>query len=139
MKATQGKLGRVFLLHLESGDNAVQAIQDFARDNGIHAAQVSVMADRTLAGIITPDDSDRPVLNLHGLTGDGSIEWTDSDVIIQELLDIRFRRVKDPDSGLEVIAKMPSTKTRVMEKPSPTPEVAGPGTVPVYLFNAEFN
>ncbi|MCC8108850.1 MAG: hypothetical protein LIQ30_07355 [Planctomycetes bacterium] len=138
MKATQGKLGRVFLLHLENGDDAVKAIQDFARENGILAAQVSVMADRALAGIITPDDSDQPVLNLHGLTA-GPITWTDADVIIQELLGMRFRRVKDPDSGLEVIAKMPSTKTRVMEKPSPTPEVAGPGTVPVYLFNAEFN
>ncbi|MCC8164864.1 MAG: hypothetical protein LIQ31_01620 [Planctomycetes bacterium] len=139
MKATQGKLGRVFLLHLENGDNAVQAIQDFARENGIHAAQVSVMADRALAGIITPDDSDQPVLNLHGLASAGPLDWTDADVIIHELLNMRFRRVRDPDSGLEVITQMPSTKTRVMEKPLPTPEVAGPGTVPVYLFNAEFN
>lgn len=136
MKAIEGKLGRVFLLHLEEGEKAVDALGRFARDKGIVAAQVSVVANHALNGIIAPDDGDGPSVRL---PDPDDPAWLEGDIIIQELLGVNFRRITDPSSGKETFARVASTKTRVMERPAPSPAEEGPGTIPVYLFNAEFN
>lgn len=136
MKAIEGKLGRVFLIHLEGDEKAAEALQRFAREKGIIAAQVSVAANCALAGIIIPGDEDAPEVRL---PNPDDMAWSQGDIVVQELLGINFRRVKDPSSGREILTRVASTKTRVMEKPAPSPAEEGPGTIPVYLFNAEFN
>ncbi len=139
MKASEGKLGRVFLLHLEGNEDAIRVIEAFASDNGIVAGQVYIMADRNYAGLITSDPDNRIQLHLHGLENGVSPDATDADILIQEIHGLRFRRQVDPVTGRGVLSKVAGSKTRLVENAAPEPEVAGPGTVPVYLFNAEFN
>lgn len=137
MKASEGRLGRVFMLRLEEGDDGARSIEQFAEENGIHAGQVFVMTDRAFSGILASDAEGIPGLRMHEQPDPAA--WVNSEIVIQELLGIRFLRVKDPSSGRETLARIASTKTRVMENPAPAPESSGPGTIPVYLVNAEFN
>lgn len=137
MKASEGRVGRVFMLRLEDGDEGIDVIEKFAMENGVHSGQVFIMTDRDYSGIIASDSSGNPGIRMHESL-DGLV-WSGAEVIIQELLGINFRRVKDPSSGRETLARVASTKTRVMANPAPAPEEKGPATVPVYLFNAEFN
>ncbi len=139
MKASEGKLGRVFLLHLEGNEDAVRVVEAFAIDNGIVAAQVYIMASRNYAGLIAQDPDGRIQLHLHGAENGINPDWTDADILIQEMHGLRFRRQVDPITGRGILSKVAGSKTRLVEKAAPEPEVAGPGTVPVYLFNAEFN
>lgn len=136
MKASEGKIGRVFMVWLEEGEDATEAIGRFANEKGIAAAQVFSVGGKGWVGFLTPDAEGRP-----GLMLPAGAEKTPpgGEIVIQEVTGINFRRVRDPQSGMEMLAQMPSTKTRVMERPAPAPEEAGPGTIPVYLFNAEFN
>lgn len=135
MKASEGKLGRVFFIRLEDGDDAADTLRRFAVENGIHAGQVFLLASQSVTGIIAPDAEGNPGLRIPGGLGG----YAGCDVVVQELLGFNFQRITDPASGQETLARVASTKTRVMEKPAPIPEEQGPGTVPVYLFNAEFN
>lgn len=139
MKASEGKPGRVFMLRLEEGDAPAESIEAFADEKKILAAQVFVVAKSSLAGIIAPDAEGRPKLRLpeDGLADPSA--WAEGEVVIQEVEGLTLRRVMDPSSGRETHARVSAAKTRVMEKAAPAPENAGPGTVPVYLFNAEFN
>lgn len=137
MNASEGKLGRVFLLRLEAGDSVIDSIETFAREKGIVAGQVFLTAKQAVMGIIAPDSLGHPSLRFPA--GVEPASWMDSEIVLQELLGINFKRVKDPASGRETLARIASTKTRVMERPAPAPEEEGPGTIPVYLFNAEFN
>ncbi len=139
MKASEGKLGRVFLLHLEGNEDVVRVIETFAIDNGVETGQVYIMADRNYAGMITTDPDNRMQLHLHGVKPGEKPDWTDADIFIQEMHGLRFRRIIDPISGRGMLTKVAGSKTRLMENAAPEPEIAGPGTVPVYLFNAEFN
>jgi predicted DNA-binding protein with PD1-like motif len=134
MIASEGKPGRVFFLRLEEGDS-VESIRRFAGEKGIHAGEVLVLGERTVAGMIVPDAEGRPGLRLP----DGFDMTAGCDVVLREVLGFHFQRVRDPASGLETLASVASTKTRVLDRPAPTPGEAGPGTIPVYLFNAEFN
>lgn len=137
MEASEGKPGRIFMLRLESGDKPDESIERFAAEKGILAAQLFCMAKEALSGIIAPDQAGKPRLRLSGNAESG--DWSNAEVIIQEVVGIDFRRVTDPASGKETLARVVSTKTRVMEKAAPAPQESGPGTIPVYLFNAEFN
>lgn len=139
MKASEGRLGRVFLVRLEEGEKAGDAIERFAVEKNIQAAQVFMVADQALTGIIAPDADGRPSLRLPSGAAMDQDGVGDGELIIQEVVGINFRRVLDPASGRETLARVVSTKTRVMEKAAPAPEESGPGTIPVYLFNAEFN
>lgn len=139
MKASEGKLGRVFLIRLEDGENAGEAIERFAHEKRILAAQVCMVAKNALTGILAPDAEGEPRLRLPSGAAVDGMDWADGEIVLQEVVGIDFRRVVDPSSGRETLARVVSTKTRVMERAAPEPEEAGPGTIPVYLFNAEFN
>ena len=139
VKASEGKLGRVFLIRLEEGDDAKASIEQFALEKGVHAAQVFLVASSTLAGIIAPDAEGKPSLRMPSGAAMDHNDWVDGEMVVQEVVGVDFRRVRDPSSGKERLARVISPKTRVMEKAAPEPEGAGPGTIPVYLFNAEFN
>lgn len=136
MKASEGKLGRVFFLRLEEGDSA-ESVRRFIAEKGIHAGQALVTGARTVSAMIVPDAEGRPGLRLP--EGVDDAVWRSGEIVIQELLEFNIQRVRDPSSGHETLARVASTKTRVLVKPAPAPEESGPGTIPVYLFNAEFN
>ncbi len=135
MNASEGKLGRVFFLRLDADDSA-ESIQRFAAEKGIHAALVSLMGSGTLHAMILPDSSGSPGLHL---PDNAEPRWRNGEVVLQELLGFTLQRVRDPASGGETLARVASSKPRVLQRPAPAPEEAGPGSIPVYLFNAEFN
>lgn len=139
MKTGEGKLGRVFLIRLEEGDEPKESIERFVAEKAIHAAQVFLVGDNAVTGIIAPDASGTPVLKLPSGTAVSDADWINGELVVQEVVGIDFHRVVDPKSGRTTLARVVSTKTRVMEKAAPVPDDSGPGTIPVYLFNAEFN
>lgn len=99
MKASEGKIGRVFVLRLENGDVIPECIERFAHDKGIKVGQVILVggigggevvvgprksdemppnpllhpvkdAHEVLGvGIIAPDKNGRPVLHIHASLG----------------------------------------------------------------------
>ena len=99
MKAAEGKIGRVFIIHLEDGDIVPDCIEKFAREKGVmtgHAVLVGGIgsgqvvtgprysdemppdpmllpvdgAHEVLAsGILVPDEEGKPVLHIHGALG----------------------------------------------------------------------
>jgi predicted DNA-binding protein with PD1-like motif len=99
MKATEGKIGRVFILRLEDGDMLPMCIEQFASDNhitvgqvfmvgGIGGGQVVVGPRRSdemppeamllpldgahevvSVGSIAPDESGKPVVHMHAALG----------------------------------------------------------------------
>lgn len=124
------------MLWLEDGEDVRETVERFAAEKGMHAAQVFSAGEGGWTGILAPDADGRPGLMFSpGAAGRAA----GGNVVVQEMTGINFRRMKDPRSGAETLAQTPSVKTRVMERPAPIPEESGPGTVPVYLFNAEFN
>ena len=99
MKATQGKVGRVFVLRLEDGDVVPECIERFAAEECIHVGQVLLLGafgegavvagprttkkspveplllpvdgvHETLGvGFIAPDEKGTPRLHIHGALG----------------------------------------------------------------------
>lgn len=140
MKTSEGKLGRVFMLRLERGDDGPEPIEKFAADNGILFAQIFIVSDAPAAGILAPDASGHPRLRLSGGTENTPPDsWQDAEVIVQEMLGVSFRRLREPGSNRGTLIRINSSKSRVMNRAAPEPADSGPGTIPVYLFNVEFN
>ena len=101
MKASEGKIGRVFILRLEDGDMVPEGIERFAGEKGIKVAHVILIGgigggqvvvgprkteemppDPVLlpvegaheivgVGIIAPDKDGKPVLHIHASLGRG--------------------------------------------------------------------
>jgi predicted DNA-binding protein with PD1-like motif len=101
MKASEGKLGRVFVLRLEDGDVVPEVIEKFAAEKGIKVGHVILIGgigggqvvvgprdskamppepillpvdgahEVEGVGIITPDKDGKPVLHIHASLGRG--------------------------------------------------------------------
>lgn len=101
MKATEGSIGRVFIIRLEDGDVIPDCLEAFAREKGIRHAQVTMVGglgggqvvagprktdemppDPVLlpvdgahevhaSGVIAPDKDGNPILHIHGSLGRG--------------------------------------------------------------------
>ncbi len=93
MKATQGSVGRVFVLRLEDGDVVPGCIERFASEHGIGVAQVLLLGafdegivvdtvprkpillpvdgihETIGVGLIAPDETGAPRLHIHGALG----------------------------------------------------------------------
>lgn len=99
MKATEGKLGRVFVIRLEDGDKIPDCIESFAEDNGISCGHVIMVGgvgsgqvvsgprysdrmppDAMLlpvdgahevmgVGVLAPKENGQPILHIHGALG----------------------------------------------------------------------
>ncbi len=99
MQATEGSIGRVFILRLEDGDEITPCIEKFAREHGIQLGYVNFIGglgggemmsapksaqarpvepntrtvegahNATALGLIAPDENNQPVLHLHGALG----------------------------------------------------------------------
>ena len=99
MRATQGRVGRVFVLRLDDGDIIPRCIEEFALDNRITAGQVLLVGgigkgevvvgphnsnemppqpmmlpvdgahEVVGVGLLAPDEAGKPVLHIHGAMG----------------------------------------------------------------------
>jgi uncharacterized protein len=99
MKATEGRVGRVFVLRLEDGDAVPSCIERFAAEQGVTHGTVVLVGgvgggqivvgprksdarppdpmllpidgahEAVAAGVLAPDEAGRPVLHIHGALG----------------------------------------------------------------------
>ncbi|MFW6161435.1 MAG: PPC domain-containing DNA-binding protein [Planctomycetota bacterium] len=99
MKATQGRMGRVFVLRLEDGDVVPECIERFADEQGVAAGQCILIGgigsgavvvgprrsdemppepmvlpvdgthEVAAVGVLAPDDEGTPRLHIHGALG----------------------------------------------------------------------
>lgn len=99
MKATEGKIGRVFIIRLEDGDRLPICIEEFARDNNIMVGQIIMVGgigggqvvvgprksdemppeamlvpldgahEVVSAGSIAPDKNGNPAVHMHAALG----------------------------------------------------------------------
>ncbi len=99
MKASEGRLGRVFVIRLEDGDVVPTCIENFAEENGISVAQVILVGgvgdgevvvgprrseerppqpmllpvdgahEVAGVGVLAPDEKGKPVLHIHAALG----------------------------------------------------------------------
>ncbi len=99
MKASEGRIGRVFVIRLEDGDVVPQCIEQFAREQNVSVAHVIMVggigggqvvvgprrSDRMPpepvllpvdgahevvgVGVLAPGEDDRPVLHIHAALG----------------------------------------------------------------------
>lgn len=80
MKASEGKIGRVYILHLEDGDSIPSTIENFAEENNIRIAQVILLGGIGYGQVVTgprytdkmpPDPLILPVDGAHEAVGVG--------------------------------------------------------------------
>ena len=99
MKASEGRLGRVFVIRLEDGDVIPECIERFAQEKGVSAGQVILIGgigggqvvvgprrsderppepmllpvdgahEVAGVGVLAPDESGKPVLHIHAALG----------------------------------------------------------------------
>ncbi len=99
MKATEGKIGRVFVIRLEDGDVVPECIERFAQENGISTGQAILIGgvgggevivgprhseerppqpmllpvngahEVVGVGVLAPDEDGKPVLHIHAALG----------------------------------------------------------------------
>lgn len=99
MKAAEGKIGRVFILRMDDGDELPGAIEEFAKEKGVRVGYVSFVGgigagkivtgprdpgtrpvdpmltaidnahEVAAVGVLAPDEAGHPVLHMHGAFG----------------------------------------------------------------------
>ena len=146
MKVAEGQIGRVFVVRLDAGENPDAVLPALAAERKIRVAHVILENGR--AAILAPDAEGKP--SLGWVDGGGGVvapggAVLPGEAVVWEIVGAPVTRVRDRMTGrmrLEPNAPPPASKTVVIPKPAAPPvpaAVAGPGTVPVYLFNAELN
>ena len=139
MKVAEGQIGRVFVVRLDAGENPDAVLPALAAERKIRVAHV-VLEDGRVA-ILAPDADGKPSLGWVGDRGGDA----PGEAVLWEIVGAPVTRVHDRATGrtrLEPNAPPPASKTVMIPKPAAPPApaaVAGPGTIPVYLFNAELN
>ena len=99
MKASEGRIGRVFVIRLEDGDAVPECLEKFAKEKGISVGQVVLVGgigggevvvgprrsdemppepvllpvdgahEVAGVGVLAPDEDGKPVLHIHGALG----------------------------------------------------------------------
>jgi len=132
MKATEGTVGRVFVLRLEDNDLIPDCIEQFAIEKNVMTVYVLLIggmgAGSVVAGprdfvamppdlgvgLIAPDDGGTPRLHVHGalgragntLTGclrNGVRTWFMAEAVLCEIVAGSVRRQPDARSGLSLL------------------------------------
>ena len=144
MKASEGRVGRVFVIRLEDGDVVPECIERFAEEKGISVGHVILVGgigggevvvgprdseemppqpmllpvdgahEVVGVGVIAPDEDGKPVLHIHAalgrsgqtLTGclrPGVTTWLVGEVILYEIVGADVARVRDKESGFELL------------------------------------
>ena len=87
MKATEGRMGRVFVIRLEDGDVVPACLEEFAAKNGINVGFVTIIGGMAEGNIVTgprksdempPDPMTIPVKGAHEVVGTGVIALDDA-------------------------------------------------------------
>jgi len=144
MKASEGQLGRVFVIRLEDGDILPECIEHFAAEKGISVGHVILVGgigagqmvvgprhsderppepmllpidgahEVVGVGVLAPNEDNKPVLHLHAALGrsgntisgclrPGVTTWVIGEAILYEILGIDAARLKDKDTGFELL------------------------------------
>ena len=144
MKASEGRVGRVFVIRLEDGDMVPECIERFAEKKGISVGHVILVGgigggevvvgprdseemppqpmllpvdgahEVVGVGVIAPDEDGKPVLHIHAALGrsgqtmsgclrPGVTIWLVGEVIIYEIVGADVARVRDEESGFELL------------------------------------
>jgi len=144
MKASQGRVGRVFVIRLEHGDVVPGCIERFAEEKGISVGHVILVggigegeivvgprysderppqpmllpvdsAHEVLGvGVIAPGEDGKPNLHIHAALGrsgqtmsgclrPGVTTWLVGEVILYEIIGAGVARVRDKESGFELL------------------------------------
>ena len=144
MKASEGQIGRVFVIRLEDGDIVPECIEQFAEENGIsvgHAVLVGGIGGGEVVvgprrsderppesmllpvdgahevvgvGVLAPTEDGKPVLHIHAALGragktmtgclrPGVTTWLVGEVILYEIVGVNAERVRDKESGFELL------------------------------------
>jgi len=144
MKASEGRVGRVFVIRLEDGDVVPECIERFAEEKGISVGHVILVGgigggevvvgprnseerppqpmllpvdgahEVVGVGVIAPDEDGKPVLYIHAALGrsgqtmsgclrPGVTTWLVGEVIIYEIVGADVARVRDEESGFELL------------------------------------
>jgi len=144
MKACQGQMGRVFVIRLEDGDVIPECIERFAEENGVSVGQVILVGgigdgevvvgpqssdemppqpmllpidgahEVLAAGILAPDEDEKPILHIHGALGrsgqtmtgclrHGVTTWLVVEAILYEILGVKSTRVMDKESNFPLL------------------------------------
>ena len=144
MKASEGRVGRVFVIRLEDGDVVPECIERFAEEKGISVGHVILVGgigggevvvgprdseemppqpmllpidgahEVVGVGVIAPDEDGKPVLHIHAALGrsgqtmsgclrPGVTTWLVGEVILYEIVGADVARVRDKESGFELL------------------------------------
>jgi len=144
MKASEGRVGRVFVIRLHDGDVVPHCIERFAEENGVLVGHVILVGgigggdvvvgprcseERTPepmllpingahevvgVGVLAPDEDGKPILHIHAALGragqtmsgclrHGVTTWLVGEVILYEILGADVARIKDEQSGFELL------------------------------------
>jgi len=144
MKASEGRVGRVFVIRLEDGDVVPECIERFAEEKGISVGHVILVGgigggevvvgprdseerppqpmllpidgahEVVGVGVIAPDEDGKPVLHIHAALGrsgqtmsgclrPGVTTWLVGEVILYEIVGADVARVRDEESGFELL------------------------------------
>ena len=119
MKATEGKLGRVFVVRLEDGDMLPACIERLAEKKGITCGHVVLIGgigggEVVGNGLIVPDEDGRPALHMHAALGRsgqtltgciryGVSTWVVAEAIIYEITGVKAARLPDKETGFTLL------------------------------------
>jgi len=144
MKASEGKIGRVFVIRLEDGDIVPDCIEHFAQERRISVAHAILVggigsgevvvgprhsdemppepmllpidgAHEVLGvGMLALNEEEKPILHIHAALGrsgntmtgclrPGVRTWLVGEVILYEILGADVARVRDEESGFELL------------------------------------
>lgn len=144
MKASEGKIGRVFVIRLEDGDIVPDCIEHFAQERRIsvaHAILVGGIGSGEVVvgprhsdemppepmllpidgahevvgvGVLALNGEEKPILHIHAALGrsgntmtgclrPGVRTWLVGEVILYEILGADVARVRDEESGFELL------------------------------------
>ena len=144
MKASEGQIGRVFVIRLEDGDTVPECIENFAAAKGVSVGHVILVGgigggevvvgprrseemppepmllpvdgahEVVGVGVIALGEDGKPVLHIHAALGragktmtgclrPGVTTWLVGEVILYEILGVSAARVRDEESGFELL------------------------------------
>lgn len=129
MIVSQGQQGRVFVVLFEDGDEPAQALAEFAASKEIPFAEVLPIGGGMAPAVLAPDADGRHVL-LPAPAG-----ATPKGAVVREITGVHLRSTAG-GTELERVAQRAAPH---QARPALAAAASGPGLVPVYLFNAEFN
>lgn len=123
MKVNEGKIGRVFVLRFENGDNVLAVVNNFIREAGIVAGYMHYANTLSMlnvdGGLSTPNNAQLPPCNAN------------DSAIVYEIIGVELTDQKT------IERQAPAIINRLLKEEIPAH--TGDHTHIIYVFNAELN